>query len=107
MLNEITTTNTTLSKAPLAPLFFAGTYSLSATNIKPVRTNTNLNDTANPCRTLYQPHSANVIGPSAILFSSPSSVNTRNLSPVFTKDYSVPFVAMNKSVKTFDGLEHQ
>ena len=33
--------------------------------------------------------------------------SNRGFSCNYTKIYTVPFVAMNKSVKTFDGLDHQ
>ena len=107
MLNTKTTTVPTPSKPPLAPLDIAETYSLNSTNNNPSRTNTLLNATANPCQTLHQPHTVPNIGSSAILPLSFSTVNPRYLYFVNTQNCTVPFVAMNKSVKTFDGLGHQ
>ena len=62
MLNTTTTTVPTLSR-PLINIVH--TYSLDSTNNNPFQTTTNLNDTANPCQTLYQQHTAPNIGASA------------------------------------------
>ena len=35
------------------------------------------------------------------------SMNSTNPPSVNARIYTVPFVAMNKTVKTFDGLDHQ
>ena len=56
MLDTIATTVPTLSRCPLAPLIAADTYSLSSTNNTLFQTNTNINATASPWQTLYQPH---------------------------------------------------
>ena len=99
MLNTKSTSVPTLSRPQLAPLNFAEPYSLSSTNNNQVQTNTNLNATANPSQTLYQPHTSPNIGPSAILPSSPSTVNPMNPSSVNTLNYAIPFAAKNKCVK--------
>ena len=68
-----------------------------------------MNANANPSQAFYQPHTAPKIGPSA---SSTSSffvpiVNPINVFPAKTQTYNLPFFGLNKSVKTFDGLDHQ
>ena len=73
VLKTISTIEPTLSKLPLAPLKITDTFSLSSTNKNPFQTKTNLNDTANPCQTLYQPHTAAKRGPYATLPSSSST----------------------------------
>ena len=95
MLKTITTTVLTLSEHLLAPLKNAETYSLNSTNIKPLQTITNSN--ANLCQTLYQPHTAPNIGPSATLLPSSSTANPNNPS-VKIQNYTVSFVATNQSV---------
>ena len=109
MLNTKTTTVPTLSRPPLAPLIIADTYSLGSTNNNPFQSNTHLNVTANPCQTIYQPHTAHNLPKDhpTILPSSFSTVNPMKLSSVNTQNYTLPFVALNISVKTFDGLDHQ
>ena len=75
--------------------------------INPFQTKTNSNATANPSQTLYQRHTTSNVQPiphhtgpfASLLSSSKPSVNRQN--------YTVTFVEMNKSVKTFDGLDHQ
>ena len=100
----------------MAPLMFADPKPLASTSNNPVVTNTKLNATANPSQMLYEPHATpNIqpisynIGPSATLFSSSSVPNVKTIKrpPKKTQTNTVPFVAMNKSVKTFDGLDHQ
>ena len=80
---------------------------MSCTNKKPSQTNTNLNTTANLSQTFYQPHTAPNIGPTANLHSSTSVLNEKpvNSSPIITQKCTVRFVAMNISVKTFDGVD--
>ena len=90
----------------MAPLNIADTFSLSNISNNPFQINTNLNATANQCQTLYQPHTANIIGHSAVLLSLNPTVNPTELSPVNTQNYNLPFFAMKKSVKSFDGLDH-
>ena len=97
MLNTKTTTVPTLSRPPLAALNIADTYLLSSTKNNPFQTKTNLNAAANQCQTLYQPHTAPNIGPSAILPSSSSTVNAKKPYSVNTQNYTVPLVEMNKS----------
>ena len=43
----------------------------------------------------------------AFLYSSSATVNPINLSPVIANHHTVLFVAMKKSMETFDGLDHQ
>ena len=107
MLKTITTTVHTLSRPPLPLLITADTYSLSSTKDSPLQTSTNLNPTAIQCQILYQTHTAPNVGPSSFLFSLPSSVNPLSICFVNRQNYTVIFVAMNKSVKTFCGLDHQ
>ena len=47
------------------------------------------------------------IGQSGKLPSSSSTVNPINPSSLNTQNYTVPFVAMNKSVEPFDLFDHQ
>ena len=54
----------------------------------------------------YINHTTPNKGRSATLTSS-STVDPTNPSPVITQIYTVPFVAMNKSVENFDRLDHQ
>ena len=107
MLNTKTTNFYTLSGPPLAPLIYAGFYSSISTINNPFQLISNLNTASNPCQTLYQPHIAHNIGSSAFLPSSSSTLNPMNPSSVGTQNYTVPFVAMKKSVEAFDGLNHQ
>ena len=109
MLITITITVRALWRLLSVPLNTAGTYSCKNTNIYPVQTNTNLNAIANPHQTLYQPHTAPDIGPSASLPSSSSvpAVNEKISSPVITQTYTLAFVAGNKSVEKNDRLELQ
>ena len=109
MLNTTTPTVPTLSRPPLAPLNFADTYSLSSTNKIPFQTNTSLNTAANQYQMLYQPPTAPNMGPSETLLSSSSTLNLPLNKPFFCKHKKLccTFVAMNKSVKTFDGLDRQ
>ena len=79
MLNTITTTVPNQSRPPLALLNFVDTYSLSSTIDNALQTNANTNATSNPCSTLYQPHTAPYISPSATLPSSSSTVNPKTL----------------------------
>ena len=67
MLKAIAKNVPPLTGSPLAPLNFAHSYSLNSTINNPFQTNTKLNVIANPCQTLYQPHTAPNIGPPAIL----------------------------------------
>ena len=96
-----------MSRSPSAPLNIADTYLLTSINNNPIQTSTNTNATANPCQTLYQPNTAPNISPSAISPSSFSTVYPLNPSPVNTQHNSVPFVSKIKSMKTFDGVDHQ
>ena len=107
MLNPINTTVPTLSRSLLAPLNLADTYSLTSTNKNSFQTNTNLNATANPSQTLYQPHAPTNTGLSAILLSSSSAMSSINPPLAFTQNYTVPYVSMSKSVKAFGRLDHQ
>ena len=109
MLNAITTTVPTLPRTPVFSLNIVETYSLCSTNNSPFHTNANFNATANPAETLYQSLSAPNIGPSVSghSFSSVPTVNPINPSPVFLQHYTVLFLARNKSLKTFDGLDNQ
>ena len=75
-----------------------------------------MNATANPPQILYQPHTATKIqkislhiGPSAssLSSSSVSTLNPLNSLPVNANKYTVLFVAGNKSVQTFIGLDNQ
>ena len=107
MPNTITKTVLTLSRPPMAPLNAADTHFLSTSNNILLQTNSKLYATANQCQTLYQPHIALDIGTSSLLPYSSSTVNPLNFSCVNTKNFTVPFVVMKKSVKSFDGLYHQ
>ena len=104
LLNTVSTNFFTLSRTPLPPLNIADTYPLSSTNNKPIHSKINLNATASPCQTFYPPGTAPNTGPSATLLSSSSTVKTKNFSFVITQNYTVPIVAMKKSVNRFDGL---
>ena len=107
MLNSITTTVPTFSGSPLSLLNIPDTHSLSSTNNIPFQPNTKLNVTADPCQTLYQPHTVPNMGLSATLPSSSSFVSPINLSLAIIQNYTVLFVSLKKSVKTSDGLHHQ
>ena len=109
MLNTNATTVPALSSFFLAPLSFAKTYSLSSTNNVHFQINTNLNATAKTSQTIYQPQTAQNMGRSANIPSSSyaPTVKSINPSPVITQIHIVAFVAMNNSVETFDGLDHQ
>ena len=106
MLNDITATVPALSRPPLVLLIFADTYWLTSTNYNPFQTYTKLYATTNPSQTIFQPHAATNIGPSARLLISSSIpiVKPINLSPVKPQHRTISFVAMNKIVKSFDGL---
>ena len=52
----MSTTFPTPSRTPSIPLNISDTYSLSSTNSDPFPTSTKSDATANPCKTLYQPH---------------------------------------------------
>ena len=91
MLKTLTTTVSTFSKPPLAPLNIADTYSFNSSNNIPFRKNNNLNATANQCQALYQPHTATNLGPFAILPSSSFTVDPINPSFVKTRNYTSPF----------------
>ena len=60
------------SRLHFVPIKIVDTYSLSSSNKNPVETKINSNATANPPQTLYQPHTAPNLGPSACLISSTS-----------------------------------
>ena len=107
MRNTITKTVPTPSRIPLAPLNIADKFSLSCTKINPFQSTTSLYATANPCQPSLQPHTAPKRSPSAFLLSSFSTVNPKKTSAVTTQNSTVPFVTMNNSVETFDGLGHQ
>ena len=109
MLKTKTTTVPTVSRPSLASLNLAPNYSLKNTNNKPFRTSTFLNILANPSQTLYQPHNEPNKGLSAGLPSSflVPTVNLMTPSSLITRTFSVPFVAEKRSVKPFDGLDHQ
>ena len=108
MMNTSTTTVPALPKPPVTPLNVAETYSLSSTNYIPSRNNTNLNATANLSQPLYQPQTAPNLGPFASFTTSifVPNVHPKNFSSSFTQDYTVPFVAMIKTVRHFDGIDH-
>ena len=53
------------------------------------------------------PQTAPNIRPSAFLSPPSSTVNPINRSFVITQNHTILFVAINKSFKTFDGLDHQ
>ena len=108
MLNTMTTTVPFLSRASLAPPNIVDPYYFISTNSTPLRKKkTKVNLTANQCERLYQPHTAPNIVSSATLPSSSSAANPINPFPMLTLNYTVSCVAMNKSVKTFDGFDHQ
>ena len=107
ILKTVTTTVPTLSRPPLVPLNIADTHSLSSTDSIPFPTITKLHATANPSRTLYLPHTAHNTDRTATLLSSDIPGNPINPSHLFRRNYSVPFVAMKKSVKNFVGLDNQ
>ena len=107
MLNTKSINVPSLLRPPMSPLNFVDSSSLRSTYKNPFQTNTNLNATVNRSQTLYQPQTAPNISLPAILPSSSSTVVPTNHSSVNTQNYTVPFVAMNKSVKTFVGLDHQ
>ena len=111
MTNTKKTTAPTLSGLLLVSLSFADTYSLSSAKTNPSQANTNIRATANLSQILYKPHTAPKIGPSAISSSSTSAPTVNSISPppVITRNYTVPFVASNKSVKVFafNGLDNQ
>ena len=96
-----------MSISSLSLLNIPDTHSLSSTNKIPFQTITTLNATANPCQTLYQPHTAPNMGLSATLPSSISSVTPINPSPAITQNYNVLFLTVKKSVIFSDGLNHQ
>ena len=50
-------------------------------------------------------HTAIKIGPSETIPSSFSTVKPIKFSPVFPQNYTVPFISMKKSLKTFDELD--
>ena len=81
--------------------------SLISTYKNPFQTNTKLNSSAHPCQTLHQPHTAPNISPSATLSLSISTVNPIKPFSAVKPNYSVLFVATNKSVIIFFGLDHQ
>ena len=87
----------------LPPLNFVTTYSLSSTNNNTFQANRILNAIANPSQMIYQPHTATNKWSSASLLSSSfvPTVNLMNPPLVNTQNYTVPFVAMNKSEKFF------
>ena len=93
----------------MAPLISVYTYSLSSTNKFPFQSNTDVNAIANPCQLLYQFHT----GPNRDFFASLTTsfsippVNLINRPPIIIQNNTVLFVAMNKSVISFDGLVHQ
>ena len=64
---------------------------------------------ANPYQTLHQQHTAPKIGGVENLFLSSSLPNVTPIShsPAVTQISTISFVAMTKSVKIFDGLDHQ
>ena len=108
MLNTITTTILNLSGPPLVPLNVVDTYSMGITNKMSFQTYSKLNATLIPFQTLYQPHTKLNIEPTASLplSSSVPTVNPMNRLPANSENSTVHFVAMNRSVKTFDGLDH-
>ena len=106
MLNTKNRSVPSLSRPPLLPLKLYP-HSLSSTDNNLIQTHSKLNDTTSPCQMLYQTHTAPDTGPSLSLLSSSSTLNPMNPSSVITQNHTVPFVAMNKSVKIFDGPGHQ
>ena len=107
MLNTITTTVPTRSWPYLAPLKKVAFYSLSSTNNNPFQTKTKLIATANQCQTFYQAHTSPNICPSALLPSSFSTVNPLIFSSVITRNYTLSFVVMNKSVESLERFDLQ
>ena len=106
VLKTKTTSVTTLSKPPLAPLNIVYSCSLSSTNFNSFQTRTIFNVTANQCQTLCQPHTAHNKARSAFLHSKSSTVNPVNPFSVKIQNLTVRFVAMKIKVKAFDGLDH-
>ena len=93
----------------MTPFSIVDAYSMSSTNNNPFQTNTSLNATATSSQTSHKPHTDPKTSPSASLPSS-SVVFTKqatNKCPVTAQSFTLAFVAMNKSVKTSDGREHQ
>ena len=109
MLNTTILSFPTFSKQPLDFLYHADTYSLSSTNKTPFHTNTKSNATASPFQTFHQTHTAPNISPSASLPSSSSVANGNPIKPhlVKTQNNTLSSVAINNSVGTFDGPDHQ
>ena len=109
MLNAKTTAVPELSRPILVPLTNVVTFSLSSTNNNTFWTNRYLKNIANASETLYQTPSAPKRGPCAGLPSlfSIATVNPISYSPMITQIYTVPFVAVNKSVTNIDGNDQQ
>ena len=104
--------NSFLSRPPLNTLNARDSYSLTSTNPNNFQTNTSLNATNMNPQTLYQPHTTplqQMYQPnySALQTSNTSTGQNIPIPVATTQNYTVPFVSMNKSVKPFDGLDHQ
>ena len=108
MMNTITTAVVFLSRTLVAPLKIAVTYWLKSTN----KNHSQAKLVWIPLQIhpkLFINHAMHLNkGPSASLssLSSVPIVIPINPPPGITPNYSVPFVAMNKSVKCFDGLDN-
>ena len=107
VLQAITTTVFALWRHSLVPLNISDANSLDSTDKKLFERNTCTHFTANPSHTLVQPYAAPNIGISANLSSSHCvlTVNPRSPPSAMEQIYSIPFVAMNKSVKNLDGFD--
>ena len=106
-MNTITASGPTLSRSPSDSLNLADMYSLSSTNNILFQSNTSLQATANSIQMLYQLNIATKMSSSATLSASSSIVNQIHRFRVIPQIYSVSFVALSKSVKTFDELDQQ
>ena len=90
----------------MIPLNFADAYSLGSTKKNQFKTSTIKNATAYQCQILCQPHTSHNRCPRAYILYSAATVKRLNPFSVNTQNFTLRFVAMNKSVKTFDGIEH-
>ena len=109
MLNSSFIPVPTSSKIPVDLLKNTDSYSLSSINDIPFQTNVKLNATANSFQTFHQPHTARYVGVFASLPSSSSvpKVNPINPPLVRTHSYITHFMALNKTSKTVEGVDHQ
>ena len=110
MLSIITKSDPPPTRPSLDLLTSVDIFSLTSTNNNPLRTTTILIATAHSSQTLYPPHTAPITGKFASLLPSTfvSTVNPINPPPVITQNFTLPFVAIIKSLKTVvDGLDHR